>query len=176
MLLTRSPLSPKPKPRFSLDLHVLSAPPAFVLSQDQTLREETDCPTVTRTAKRVGINRAGRKGVSLRALTTFARNVVQRRHRPVPPGRQDGSDGIDDIDLLRRQAGRNRHDVASRRTRTLLSFQGSGPEGAGNKKASARARGLQIDGLRKVVSDSSGRRSWSVAGLLSPPSRAAGGV
>ena len=39
MLLTRSPLSPRPKPRFSLDLHVLSAPPAFVLSQDQTLRE-----------------------------------------------------------------------------------------------------------------------------------------
>ena len=40
MLLTRSPLSPVPKDRFSLDLHVLSAPPAFVLSQDQTLREE----------------------------------------------------------------------------------------------------------------------------------------
>src|SRR5215469_9152909 len=40
VLLTRSPLSPGPKPRFSLDLHVLSAPPAFVLSQDQTLREE----------------------------------------------------------------------------------------------------------------------------------------
>ena len=40
MLLTRSPLSPDPKVRFSLDLHVLSAPPAFVLSQDQTLREE----------------------------------------------------------------------------------------------------------------------------------------
>nr|ALG05281.2 hypothetical protein 5G12_022 [uncultured bacterium 5G12] len=40
MLLTRSPLSPGPKARFSLDLHVLSAPPAFVLSQDQTLREE----------------------------------------------------------------------------------------------------------------------------------------
>ena len=39
MLLTRSPLSPVPKDRFSLDLHVLSAPPAFVLSQDQTLRE-----------------------------------------------------------------------------------------------------------------------------------------
>src|SRR5262249_29689165 len=36
----RSPLSPVPKDRFSLDLHVLSAPPAFVLSQDQTLREE----------------------------------------------------------------------------------------------------------------------------------------
>jgi hypothetical protein len=40
VLLTRSPLSPAPKGRFSLDLHVLSAPPAFVLSQDQTLREE----------------------------------------------------------------------------------------------------------------------------------------
>ena len=40
MLLTRSPLSPVPKDWFSLDLHVLSAPPAFVLSQDQTLREE----------------------------------------------------------------------------------------------------------------------------------------
>ena len=40
MILTRSPLSPVPKDRFSLDLHVLSAPPAFVLSQDQTLREE----------------------------------------------------------------------------------------------------------------------------------------
>ena len=37
VLLTRSPLSPDPKVRFSLDLHVLSAPPAFVLSQDQTL-------------------------------------------------------------------------------------------------------------------------------------------
>ena len=40
MLLTRSPLSPDPKVWFSLDLHVLSAPPAFVLSQDQTLRED----------------------------------------------------------------------------------------------------------------------------------------
>ena len=40
MLLTRSPLSPAPKGWFSLDLHVLSAPPAFVLSQDQTLRED----------------------------------------------------------------------------------------------------------------------------------------
>ena len=45
MLLTRSPLSPVPKDRFSLDLHVLSAPPAFVLSQDQTLREEVIADT-----------------------------------------------------------------------------------------------------------------------------------
>ena len=33
MLLTRPPLSPKGP----LDLHVLGTPPAFVLSQDQTL-------------------------------------------------------------------------------------------------------------------------------------------
>jgi hypothetical protein len=44
VLLTRSPLSPAPKGWFSLDLHVLSAPPAFVLSQDQTLREEVVAP------------------------------------------------------------------------------------------------------------------------------------
>ena len=34
MLLTRLPLTPKGP----LDLHVLSLPPAFVLSQDQTLK------------------------------------------------------------------------------------------------------------------------------------------
>jgi hypothetical protein len=39
VLLTRSPLGHLPEGRASLDLHVLSTPPAFVLSQDQTLRE-----------------------------------------------------------------------------------------------------------------------------------------
>ena len=39
MLLTRSPLySPNRSRAFSFDLHVLDTPPAFVLSQDQTLR------------------------------------------------------------------------------------------------------------------------------------------
>ena len=36
-LLTRPPLGSEPKPLPSLDLHVLGTPPAFVLSQDQTL-------------------------------------------------------------------------------------------------------------------------------------------
>ena len=36
MLLTRPPLSPRPKPMTPFDLHVLGTPPAFVLSQDQT--------------------------------------------------------------------------------------------------------------------------------------------
>jgi hypothetical protein len=40
VLLTRSPLSPHPKTRFSFDLHVLGTPPAFILSQDQTLHIE----------------------------------------------------------------------------------------------------------------------------------------
>ena len=40
MLLTRSRLGPGPKSGSSLHLHVLGTPPAFVLSQDQTLREE----------------------------------------------------------------------------------------------------------------------------------------
>src|SRR5215210_9321588 len=38
VLLTRSPLGHPPEGRASFDLHVLSTPPAFVLSQDQTLR------------------------------------------------------------------------------------------------------------------------------------------
>ena len=37
VLLTRSPLSTRASPGFTFDLHVLGAPPAFVLSQDQTL-------------------------------------------------------------------------------------------------------------------------------------------
>ena len=36
-LLTRPPLENQPKSISSFDLHVLSTPPAFVLSQDQTL-------------------------------------------------------------------------------------------------------------------------------------------
>ena len=40
VLLTRSPLIPPASWRSSFDLHVLSTPPAFVLSQDQTLRRD----------------------------------------------------------------------------------------------------------------------------------------
>ena len=39
MLLTRSPLIHGASTASSFDLHVLSTPPAFVLSQDQTLRK-----------------------------------------------------------------------------------------------------------------------------------------
>ena len=40
MLLTRPPLDSFPKELLSLDLHVLGTPPAFVLSQDQTLNKK----------------------------------------------------------------------------------------------------------------------------------------
>ena len=40
MLLTRPPLIHFPKETSSLDLHVLGTPPAFVLSQDQTLNKK----------------------------------------------------------------------------------------------------------------------------------------
>src|SRR5205814_363444 len=46
VLLTRSRLCPRPKPGSSLHLHVLGTPPAFVLSQDQTLREELHATAV----------------------------------------------------------------------------------------------------------------------------------
>ncbi len=40
VLRTHSPLSPSLAGRAAFDLHVLSTPPAFILSQDQTLRRE----------------------------------------------------------------------------------------------------------------------------------------
>ena len=47
MLLTRSPrYSPPRRGTFAFDLHALSTPPAFVLSQDQTLREYLTNPVI----------------------------------------------------------------------------------------------------------------------------------
>ena len=40
VLLTRSPLHTRPKASSPFDLHVLGTPPAFILSQDQTLRSK----------------------------------------------------------------------------------------------------------------------------------------
>ena len=38
-LLSRPPLAASPKTALPLDLHVLGTPPAFILSQDQTLQK-----------------------------------------------------------------------------------------------------------------------------------------
>jgi hypothetical protein len=42
VLLTRPPLATRPKPVLPFDLHVLSMPPAFNLSHDQTLQFNLD--------------------------------------------------------------------------------------------------------------------------------------
>ena len=54
VLLTRSRLCPRPKPGSSLHLHVLGTPPAFVLSQDQTLRERVSSQSASRPKPRRG--------------------------------------------------------------------------------------------------------------------------
>src|SRR4051794_34592654 len=64
VLLTRSRLCPRPKPGSSLHLHVLSTPPAFVLSQDQTLREEL----LSRMSLSLRHTRDGRTHGPIRAL------------------------------------------------------------------------------------------------------------
>ena len=51
-LLTRPPLGKSPKELASFDLHVLSTPPAFVLSQDQTLVFNPLSPSVFLTLAR----------------------------------------------------------------------------------------------------------------------------
>jgi hypothetical protein len=72
VLLTRSPLEYPPKEAFPLDLHVLSTPPAFVLSQDQTLHQGT---TTTPTPQPTGKRTKGRE--------TFTENILAN-HRPAP--------------------------------------------------------------------------------------------
>ena len=53
VLRTRAPLY-SPLRAFSLDLHVLGTPPAFVLSQDQTLQLRDFDPRLPPLARRAG--------------------------------------------------------------------------------------------------------------------------
>src|SRR5262245_2406004 len=75
-------------PLFSLDLHVLGTPPAFVLSQDQTLQFSSGAPVPTRETWRVRRKRsthptwpARRVALSVRSrLGTFsARKIAWKR-------------------------------------------------------------------------------------------------
>ena len=54
VLLTRSPLIHPPKQASPFDLHVLSTPPAFVLSQDQTLQKKQTNHPQPHTHKQTG--------------------------------------------------------------------------------------------------------------------------
>ena len=69
MFLTRSPLIRGASSTSSFDLHVLSTPPAFVLSQDQTLRQ--DLPASP--ASRAGPDLRGEVRRPDRNLTRFDR-------------------------------------------------------------------------------------------------------
>jgi hypothetical protein len=80
-LLTRPPLGPHPKVRPPFDLHVLGAPPAFVLSQDQTLSFSPRPPNPGATGTRLqtaSLHKAGPKGVA-------PQRAAQRRPVRMPP-------------------------------------------------------------------------------------------
>ena len=102
-----------------------------------------------RAAKRIGrVSR--RTGVSRRVLLPCrSRSASLKASVPAPTGKVEarltGNDVVLSLDGKPQGIARHR----SRRTRTLLSFQGPMPVRAGNEKASADARGLRFDGLRK---------------------------
>ena len=86
VILTRSRLCPGPKPGSSLHLHVLSTPPAFVLSQDQTLRKKCD---VTERQSQESCHVADFR----RRVHNAATNMTELflNPRPVHDGRRSGS-------------------------------------------------------------------------------------
>jgi hypothetical protein len=122
VLLTRSRLGPRPKPGSSLHLHVLGTPPAFVLSQDQTLREkrlEVSAPA------KAGIRSRGTgSSVNRRVVMSYGRRVhiLGGRHDGVfspPPGARTQSA----LAPPRGGSGSNVPAELAPRVRTLLSFQ-----------------------------------------------------
>jgi hypothetical protein len=113
VLLTRSPLGHLPEGRASLDLHVLSTPPAFVLSQDQTLREcfmTTRSPEGPRSVDTESIACAMVDRWSIRADISFARCTKGIVH---PACRFTPVYGVDEVLLMALTFG------------TLLSSQGA---------------------------------------------------
>src|SRR5688572_5245050 len=84
VLLTRSPLIPGASTGSSFDLHVLSTPPAFVLSQDQTLQKKL-VPTPSKDG--------ARNSITDRETTDFLQsNCPSIKGIPPPPnGEGQGS-------------------------------------------------------------------------------------
>ena len=72
VLLTRSPLEYPASRAFPFDLHVLSTPPAFVLSQDQTLQTKTPTP---KGAGRIRIRK-------IRSQTKDTKTGIQKTSHP----------------------------------------------------------------------------------------------
>ena len=122
MLLTRSRLCPRPKPGSSLHLHVLSTPPAFVLSQDQTLREVNFMKSA-----------AGPCGAP---EYTVGAPDQRRLNYFVPSARQGGAEQV--------ESGRTYQSPGRGLCVHAVEFSKTGASGeAALKKPPTRARGLQ---------------------------------
>ena len=100
MLLTRSPLEYPASRAFPFDLHVLSTPPAFVLSQDQTLHKKNfrtknpekavKSPNLT---KRTNHHKPTKAGPCWRPKITTKKNKLP----PQPDGAQKGDKKLNTI-------------------------------------------------------------------------------
>ena len=88
VLLTRSPLIHPASGASPFDLHVLSTPPAFILSQDQTLRKKRLPPTT-------GIRREGSEfNLTKNEYQTDIHELIQKTPTNQKTGRQRIKFGI----------------------------------------------------------------------------------
>ena len=136
VILTRSRLCPGPKPGSSLHLHVLSTPPAFVLSQDQTLRKKCD---VTDRQSQESCHVADFRHRVHRAVTNMTELF---NPRPVHDGRESGSSNEGRSSLITRCSVFKDHPAGSTGlvASTLCSIHEKGPsfEGPGKRQAATR--------------------------------------
>lgn len=90
MLLTRSPLEYPASRAFPFDLHVLSTPPAFVLSQDQTLHKkisEQQHPK-TKAVKSPNLTKTNHHKPHKKQAHAGIKKLLQRKNKQPPPTRQ----------------------------------------------------------------------------------------
>ena len=91
MLLTRSPLEYPASRAFPFDLHVLSTPPAFVLSQDQTLHKKISEQNPKQAVKSPKPNKRTNhhkpKCTTHKRLMLASKKLLQRKNKfPQPDG------------------------------------------------------------------------------------------
>jgi hypothetical protein len=144
VILTRSRLCPGPKPGSSLHLHVLSTPPAFVLSQDQTLRKKCD---VTDRQSQESCHVADFCHRVHRAVTDMTELF---NPRPVHDGRESGSSNEGRVSLITRCSVFKDHPAGATGlvASTLCSSHKKGPsfEGPETKRPRRGRSGLLLRG------------------------------
>src|SRR5947209_12703389 len=157
VLLTRSRLCPRPKPGSSLHLHVLSTPPAFVLSQDQTLREKPAWFQSHRRRGGGGFHYLTKELSSPYCMAGLQYTVADPGHDGIllqtvaSPKRSDGSN----LDAIARTRGPV--------DRTLLSFQrpwrSRGGDSARDRSLRGHRKGLSGRGPGILATPASATRS-----------------